>query len=520
MQRVLPEAYNFVPRSFIVPGNYQEFRSYIERENAGKRKEERTTYLVKPDKGSLGRGIFIIQEAESLSTYQELAIVQRYVSPFLVDKLKFDLRIYALITSADPLRLYIHDEGMARFCTEPYVDPSPRNLENPFCHLTNYSLNKNNQNFNNNSETGHKRPMSSIFAEVKARGFDVESLKLRIDEIVRLTIASIQPFLANNYRSLVSINDGKSRCFELLGFDIMIDKKARPWLLEVNSMPMLDIDTAFDRELKFAVITGIFKILGLTPGFRQAVLRRNKAETELRINGSTCLPIERIFDPELESKTAAESTNWRQLYPLVGDVVSNIDRALAFAKRSSVGSMDNVASRARHKVVLSQIQDVRGSETKSKIVQVKLKSPRGIILTPPIQIITKAVSMGTNSLPLTETETRVKATAVAPIPVSEAVSDERPVLDLGPVRLKLDVMSSIALWGDAQPVLLNRFEEEERLRALGSRESAIRLMEIPRIIGECFNGKGASACCVKMGESLLKLKAGYVKKPNVMSRRV
>jgi hypothetical protein len=408
---------------------------------------------------------------------------------------------------------------MARFCTEPYEKPNSGNLENLFAHLTNYSLNKKN-NFDSNIETGHKRPMSSIFAEVKARGFDVPALKAQIDEMIRLSVASVQPFLANNYRTAVSVNDGKSRCFQLLGFDIMIDKNARPWLLEVNHMPMLDIDTAFDRELKFDVITGIFKILGLTAGFRQEVIRRQKAETELRINGSTNLPIQPIFDPELESKTAAECTNWRQLYPIVGNMESQIDKALTYSKRGSAISIENMASRARHNAVLSQIQDLRdgyGNNGKTKTLQIKMNSARGKVVTPPVERIAKAAPMVTKSLPCLDESLTVKSKIT--VPMAERVSDEISVPVNRP-NLVREGGTLIMLWGDAVPAVINRGEEEDRLRMLAGRESLMRLLGVPASLVNYFGMNRASDRSVKMGESLLKLKAGYLKKPSVPSRKV
>ena len=70
-------------------------------------------------------------------------VVQQYLDqPHLIDDLKYDLRIYVLINCLNPLRIYIHEDGLARFCTEPYRRPTVRNLKNMYMHLTNYAINK------------------------------------------------------------------------------------------------------------------------------------------------------------------------------------------------------------------------------------------------------------------------------------------------------------------------------------------------------------------------------------------
>ena len=82
----------------------------------------------------------------------EQLVAQRYMHrPYLIDDLKFDLRIYVLVYGVDPLRVFMFKEGLARFATETYTGPAKANLDNLYMHLTNYAINKNAANFVKNS---------------------------------------------------------------------------------------------------------------------------------------------------------------------------------------------------------------------------------------------------------------------------------------------------------------------------------------------------------------------------------
>ena len=89
----------------------------------------------------------------------EGCVVSKYIhNPLVINELKFDLRIYVLITCFDPLRIYIYDEGLARFASEPY-NSSTKACK--FSYLTNYSINKKNDKFIQNQDCkqdniGHK----------------------------------------------------------------------------------------------------------------------------------------------------------------------------------------------------------------------------------------------------------------------------------------------------------------------------------------------------------------------------
>jgi len=78
----------------------------------------------------------------------EHMVVQRYLTkPYLIDGFKFDLRLYVLVNGISPLRVYLYNDGLARFATVPYVTPNPKNMGNLFMHLTNYAINKDSDYF-------------------------------------------------------------------------------------------------------------------------------------------------------------------------------------------------------------------------------------------------------------------------------------------------------------------------------------------------------------------------------------
>lgn len=71
----------------------------------------------------------------------------------LFDGYKFDLRVYVAITSINPLRLYVYEDGLTRFATSKYTnDLCGNKKQSKYTHLTNYSLNKYNPNFVANND--------------------------------------------------------------------------------------------------------------------------------------------------------------------------------------------------------------------------------------------------------------------------------------------------------------------------------------------------------------------------------
>ena len=156
---------------------------------------------MKPVASCQGKGIFLTRDYESIDMKNnEQYVVQRYIhKPYLIDNLKFDLRIYVFVYGVDPLRVFIFREGLARFATEEYTGPYNNNLDNLYMHLTNYAINKNADNFEANEDeddddSGHKRSVTAILKYIEETennpDITVEKLWAQIDDIAVKTIIS------------------------------------------------------------------------------------------------------------------------------------------------------------------------------------------------------------------------------------------------------------------------------------------------------------------------------------------
>jgi len=66
-------------------------------------------------------------------------------------------------------------------------------------------------------------------------------------------------------------------CFEVLGFDIFLDDKLKPWLIEVNSLASFGTDSPLDKKVKFDMIYETIAMLNLNARKRKKA-KRDKTE--------------------------------------------------------------------------------------------------------------------------------------------------------------------------------------------------------------------------------------------------
>lgn len=246
MRSLYPDDYDFYPRTWYLPEQLHQLAHDIRKMNE-KRVKPRPTFIVKPDAGSQGEGIYLIRDVQDyLVNNGRVNVCQEYLGDvFLIDRFKFDLRVYAVLKSVEPLELYICKEGLARFSTVPYESPTSKNLHETFMHLTNYSLNKRSSTFNRSEhdDEGSKRTLSSVFNRMKRHGYNTDKIWKRIEHIIVKTVIAIIPDMKIEMLAAIPPNKPGPSCFQILGFDILLLHNLKPMLLEINSSPSLRIDS-------------------------------------------------------------------------------------------------------------------------------------------------------------------------------------------------------------------------------------------------------------------------------------
>ncbi|KAM9294337.1 tubulin polyglutamylase TTLL5 [Gastrophryne carolinensis] len=268
--------FNLLPQTYLLPGEYQEFCNVFSK--------DRGPWIVKPVASSRGRGVYLVNSPSQISMEDNI-LVSRYLSnPLLIDGFKFDVRLYVLITSYDPLVIYLYEEGLTRFATVRY-DRTSKNIKNQFMHLTNYSVNKKSGDYVSCDDPevedyGNKWSMSAMLRYLKQEGKDTAGLMSQVEDLIIKTIIAGELHIAAASKAFLA---HRGNCFELYGFDVLIDSNMKPWLLEVNLSPSLACDAPLDLKVKSCMIADMLTLVGLECQDPQQRLCRGVTPNDKRI---------------------------------------------------------------------------------------------------------------------------------------------------------------------------------------------------------------------------------------------
>ncbi|XP_055122276.2 probable tubulin polyglutamylase TTLL9 isoform X2 [Symphalangus syndactylus] len=249
---------DFFPKTFEMPCEYHLFVEEF-RKNPG------ITWIMKPVARSQGKGIFLFRRLKDIMDWRkdtrssdnqkddipvENYVAQRYIeNPYLIGGRKFDLRVYVLVMSYIPLRAWLYRDGFARFSNTRFTLNS---IDDQYVHLTNVAVQKTSPDYHPKKGCKWMLQRFRQYLASKHRPEAVETLFRDIDNIFVKSLQSVQK---------VIISD--KHCFELYGYDILIDQDLKPWLLEVNASPSLTASSQEDYELKTCLLEDTLHVVDM-----------------------------------------------------------------------------------------------------------------------------------------------------------------------------------------------------------------------------------------------------------------
>ncbi|KOO25315.1 tubulintyrosine ligase family [Chrysochromulina tobinii] len=235
-----------------------------------------SAWILKAMNMSRGRGITIESELgailERLFEREHKMIAQRYVDrPLLIERRKFDMRQWVLVTSINPLVVWRYSHYYLRFSSREYND----DLADRVTHLTNQSIQKKCEGYGTaiegnmwSREQFHSFLTAQHGPEAGAR--TAAAVEARMSAVVGDTM-----------RAVCDVIEPRAASFELYGFDLMLDAQYGVWLLEVNSSPDMSRNAA---PLRAIVDQGLDDLLNvvLELQHKRTSVKQLAAERETR----------------------------------------------------------------------------------------------------------------------------------------------------------------------------------------------------------------------------------------------
>ncbi|ORC91960.1 putative tubulin tyrosine ligase [Trypanosoma theileri] len=280
MQRYFgADTFDIIPTTFLIPKQWDELEEYVKCQPDTN--DDPLIFIVKPSASSCGRGIHLYRGMPPMPSGIKQMVCQRYVgNPMLIYGRKFDLRLYCVVTSFDPLRIFIFDEGLVRFAAQKYPGMD-KDLDNIHMHLTNYSVNKTAElNIASRGKEYHSDdPLDIKWCLSDFRDFLIknqmdgkeiwEKIMHGCEDAVIKAFLSIENDVVERIRRECRDKTGRG-CFELYGLDLMVDDNHNVRLIEVNIMPSLATGTPLDKAVKSRMLAHLLTLIRVIPHQRNA----------------------------------------------------------------------------------------------------------------------------------------------------------------------------------------------------------------------------------------------------------
>ena len=168
-------------------------------------------------------------------------------------------------------------------------------------HLTNYAINKSSKDFVRDDDYGSKRRISTVNQWFVENGYNIDKIwgdievnlilpiayttfqELIPQDVIIKTLIAAHPILKHNYRTCFPSHNKGSGCFEILGFDILLDRRLKPWLIEVNHSPSFHTDAPLDKEVKEGLLYDTFNLIDIYSNDKRKCIEEDKRKVKERL---------------------------------------------------------------------------------------------------------------------------------------------------------------------------------------------------------------------------------------------
>jgi tubulin monoglycylase TTLL15 len=228
----------YILPSFLMPYDRKVLDDYM-------KKYPDTRYVRK---NIYNRGVMIV-EPKDINDSDPDDFFQVFLDkPLLIDGHAFDMGIFVLITSIEPLRIYKFDhEVLLRFCAKKY---------HPFdaAELGRYVVQEGHKSVYEMKGFGEEYKKYSMTVKdllerrMRGRGYDVDDLWKQVDDAIVKVIGNSVEYMLDEAKK---DNRSMHNYFELVRFDFMINEYGNVYVMEVNMSPnMTPAEARFEENSK------------------------------------------------------------------------------------------------------------------------------------------------------------------------------------------------------------------------------------------------------------------------------
>jgi tubulin monoglycylase TTLL15 len=267
--------FDFIPAAFLYPMEAAKWKDYV-RDTPG------ADSYIWVRKNTDHRGVVVTDHKEARHFIKENPkaeiFVQRFVNPpHLIEGHKWDIGVYVLITSLEPLRIYYFHDMLLRFCKDPFPATLTAAIVDTYVIAGDYMSPWDFHKFQKYRGTSKnvKQWMDRYFTQMGPELGWTRHLERHTTSAIRQVVLHDMDDLLKGVRKWPG---GQSHFFELFRFDFVFDDKLNPFLMEVNMSPNLSPSAHGHLSTMFGnILTDLAEITGITLGRKRAQTRIDEA---------------------------------------------------------------------------------------------------------------------------------------------------------------------------------------------------------------------------------------------------